>query len=628
MIRSTMVEGDRDFGALLRRYRPILEPATDCFGLVVSLVLATELRYAFHSATTNVRGLLWICAIAVAAQLVVGWMTSLYKVQWRNASFEQIVVLATCLSTVATILILVNVLALHHAIPVAGVLGGGAFAFIWASGVRGWWRMVHEYRIQRHRSAKRAIVFGAGDGGRQVIDALLNTLNSPFTPVALLDDDPHMTNVRVRHLRVLGGRTELTEVARSTRADTLILAIPSADSALIRELSDFARRDNLELRVLPPVAEVLAEPSLSISSIRSATEVDLMGRHTVETDISSIAEYLTGRRILVTGAGGSIGAELCRQITEFSPSALVMLDASDSGLHQVQLAIEGAAPLDTPNLVIADIRDQSTLRKIFDEFKPEIVFHAAALKHLPLLEMWPVEAIKTNVLGTWNVLRAAERAGVECFVNISTDKAADPCSVLGYSKRIGERLTATMATMASGTYLSVRFGNVLGSRGSALVTFRAQLEAGRPITLTHPDVTRYFMTIQESVQLVIQAGAIGKTGEVLVLDMGEPVPIAEVVRRLAGESVDIVFTGLRPGEKLHEVLLGSQEQDVRPSHPLISQVAVDPLDDEVVRMFDHPASTNFLYDRSAIRDFLAQVCCSSPPNRRPLDVLDAATASG
>jgi FlaA1/EpsC-like NDP-sugar epimerase len=331
-----------------------------------------------------------------------------------------------------------------------------------------------------------------------------------------------------------------------------------------------------------------------VGDIRDVSEADLLGRHEIETDIESIAGYLTGKRVLVTGAGGSIGSELCRQIYRFAPAELMMLDRDESALHAVQLSIEGRALLDNPNLLLLDIRDQDLLSRLFRDHRPEVVFHAAALKHLVLLENHPAEALKSNVWGTQSVLEAAAAAGVERFVNISTDKAADPISVLGYSKRIAERLTAHMATKAEGTYLSVRFGNVLGSRGSMLGSFQAQAEAGGPITVTDPDVTRYFMTVQEAVQLVIQAAAIGRDGEALVLDMGAPVRIADVAQRIAAQAhrpVNIVYTGLRPGEKLHEDLLGADEPDERPVHPLISHVNVPPVSaDELppVRADDEP----------------------------------------
>jgi FlaA1/EpsC-like NDP-sugar epimerase len=289
--------------------------------------------------------------------------------------------------------------------------------------------------------------------------------------------------------------------------------------------------------------------------------------------------------VLVTGAGGSIGSELCRQIRHHGVAAMAMVDCNESALHELQLSLEGRAMLDEPALVVADIRDRARMAQVFAEHAPEVVFHAAALKHLSLLEMHPGEALKTNVLGTRNVLAAAAEAGVRRFVNVSTDKAADPISVLGYSKRIAERLTSWYDVQAGNhtliRFLSVRFGNVLGSRGSVLTAFRRQLAERRPLTVTHPDVTRYFMTVEEAVRLLIQAGAVGSGGQVLVLDMGTPVRIAEVAQQLISESdadLEIVYTGLRPGEKLNECLLGEQERADRPVHPQISHVAVPALD--------------------------------------------------
>jgi FlaA1/EpsC-like NDP-sugar epimerase len=272
-----------------------------------------------------------------------------------------------------------------------------------------------------------------------------------------------------------------------------------------------------------------------------------------------------------------------------------MLDRDESALHNVQMSIEGRALLDSPNLILADIRDRDVMSRLFHKHRPHVVFHAAALKHLPLLESYPAEALKSNVWGTLNVLEAAAEVGVEQFVNISTDKAANPCCVLGYSKRIAERLTANIASKAAtGRYLSVRFGNVLGSRGSVIPAFKSMIDAGGPVTVTAPDVTRFFMTIPESVELVIQAGAIGGAGEVLVLDMGHPIKIDDVARLLireSGKNIDIVYTGLRPGEKMHEELFGDDEIDVRPVHPLISHSPVPSIDLDVVLDVD-PASDN------------------------------------
>jgi FlaA1/EpsC-like NDP-sugar epimerase len=365
----------------------------------------------------------------------------------------------------------------------------------------------------------------------------------------------------------------------------LLIAIPSADSALIGEISARARELSMDVKVLPAVQNLNERP-LDTSDIRDLTDEDLLGRRKVVIDLQQISEYLVNRRVLVTGAGGSIGSELCRQLTRFNPAELIMLDRDESALHEVQLSIHGRALLDTPQTVLADLRDEATINQIFDTRKPEVVFHAAALKHLPLLERYPLEAYQTNVLGTLTLLNAAQRTGVGVFVNISTDKAANPISVLGYSKRIAERVTAAVGQSANnGKYMSVRFGNVLGSRGSVLMSFRDQIAKGGPLTVTHRGVTRYFMTISEAVQLVIQAGAIGSSGEALVLDMGTPVSIYEVAKQLvtnSGKPVEIEIVGLRAGEKVHEELFGEGEVDTRPRHPLISHVPVTPVDLELL----------------------------------------------
>ena len=337
-----------------------------------------------------------------------------------------------------------------------------------------------------------------------------------------------------------------------------------------------ARSAGLDIKVLPGVGELLS--GVDLSDVRDIEPEDFLGRHQVETDIDAIAGFLQDKRVLVTGAGGSIGSELCRQIRDFGPAELMMLDRDESALHALLLSIKGRADLELSDVILANVRDAERMHEIFAARRPQVVFHAAALKHVNILENHAAEAVKTNVLGTLNVLDSATSVGVERFVNISTDKAADPKSVLGHSKRLSEGLTRSAAESASdGIYLSVRFGNVLGTSGSVLKTFAAQVDSGGPITVTHPEVTRYFMTVRESVQLVIQAAAIGRDGEALVLDMGQPVRILDVAQLFvenAKAPIDLVFTGLKPGEKLHEARLGAGEVDRRPIHPLISHVPV------------------------------------------------------
>jgi dTDP-glucose 4,6-dehydratase len=381
-------------------------------------------------------------------------------------------------------------------------------------------------------------------------------------------------------VRVLGTGEQLTEIARATGATTLVVAIARADAQMLRRIADLASPSGLKVHVLPHFDEIIAGRS-RIHDLRDLSIDDLIGRHPVDMQVETVVGYLAGKRVLVTGAGGSIGSELCRQISRYGPGELIMLDRDETGLQQTQLSIQGNGLLDDDSVVLADIRDAARISALLADRRPDVVFHAAALKHLPMLEMYPDEAWKTNVVGTLNVLDAALAAGVQTFVNISTDKAAFPTSVLGHSKRIAERLTAGVAASTGLRYLSVRFGNVLGSRGSLIPTFTALIEAGGPLTVTHPDATRFFMTIPEACQLVLQAGAIGKGGEALILDMGEPVRILDIANRMiemSQKDVTIVFTGLRRGEKLHEDLVGEGEQARPTSHPQITLTRVDGVD--------------------------------------------------
>ncbi|NLC99122.1 MAG: polysaccharide biosynthesis protein, partial [Actinomycetales bacterium] len=418
---------------------------------------------------------------------------------------------------------------------------------------------------------------GAGDGGRDLVRSMHGDPMRAWDPVAFLDDDPLKRHFRFQGVTVQGGSDDLESVAEKLGVTSVVIAMPSISSSVIRRINDAAIHAGLDVKVLPGVNDILG--NVTIEQVRDIEPADLLGRHQISTDLDAIADYLRDKTVLVTGAGGSIGSELCRQIRRFAPARLAMLDRDESALHALALSMDGRADLESPDMVLADIRDRDRMLEVFTSVQPDVVFHAAALKHVNMLEHQPGEAFKTNVLGTQNVLDAAVAAHVSRFVNISTDKAASPENALGYSKRLAEGLTAGVGHSAEGTYLSVRFGNVLGTRGSVLTTFQAQIDRGGPITVTHPDVTRFFMTVGEAVQLVIQAAAIGRDGEALVLDMGEPVKIDDVARQMIQQSrrsIEIVYTGLKPGEKLHEVLFASAEADERPFHSLVSHVDVPP----------------------------------------------------
>lgn len=437
----------------------------------------------------------------------------------------------------------------------------------------------------RAEGKERVLVYGAGRSGRALIRALREDPTSAYRPVALLDDDRTTHRTSVEGVRIRGGRADLGRVAAATHAQRMIIAIREADAETVRELHDRAREAGLTAMVLPTMGELLGQDPTS-RDIRDVNLEDLLGRRPITLDETAIAGQLAGRTVLVTGAGGSIGSELCRQIARFEPARLVMLDRDESALQGVQLDLQGNGLLESDTIVLADIRDQEAMQRVFREHRPDVVFHAAALKHLPLLERYPLEAWKSNVLGTLNVLRAAQASGVSTFVNISTDKAADPVCVLGYSKRIAERLTADMAARADGRYMSVRFGNVLGSRGSVIPAFTRQITRGGPVTVTHPEVQRYFMLIPEACQLTMQAAVMGAGGEVMVLDMGRPVRITEIAETLVAMSgrtdVRIVYTGLRPGEKMSEDLFNAADRSRGTSHPLVSSVDVPPLDGTTV----------------------------------------------
>jgi FlaA1/EpsC-like NDP-sugar epimerase len=528
-----------------------------------------------------------VIPIVLVVHAIVGYVVGIYRRRWRYGSFDEIGGLVVAALVTTSVLFLLRFFDNSlNPFPRSVIFISGFAGLCFVAASRYVWRLTREQlRRPTAQTAAKILVYGAGEGGIQMVNTLLRNPQSPYLPVGFLDDNPDTHRLSISGVPVLGGREQLLEARTRTGATVLLIAIPSADSALIGDISARARELSMDVKVLPAVQNLNERP-LDTSDIRDLTDEDLLGRRKVVIDLQQISDYLVNRRVLVTGAGGSIGSELCRQLARFNPAELIMLDRDESALHEVQLSIHGRALLDTPQTVLADLRDEATINHIFDTRKPEVVFHAAALKHLPLLERYPLEAYQTNVLGTLTLLNAAQRTGVGVFVNISTDKAANPISVLGYSKRIAERVTASVGkTAKSGKYMSVRFGNVLGSRGSVLMSFRDQIAKGGPLTVTHRGVTRYFMTISEAVQLVIQAGAIGSSGEALVLDMGTPVSIYDVAKQLvanSGKPVDIEIVGLRAGEKVHEELFGDGEEDTRPRHPLISHVPVLPVDLELL----------------------------------------------
>lgn len=575
----------------------------DASAWVAGLLAAILARYEFDLPRAELASVLQFALLAIGLHTLIGYPHYLYRGRYRFGGFEEVRAVFSTVFTCTVLLFVVDMLAPGRPVPLSTPLVGGALALMFMLAGRYVRRMRRERASITVRPDRTPVLlFGAGEACHELIGAIVRDPHSRYRPVGLLDDDPHKRHLRLHGVSVLGGRDDIAAAVKSTAASTVICSVANADGRLVGDIRQAALAAGAAFKVVPSVSELL-DNSIRVTDIREPRISDLLGRHQIETDVDAIAGYLKGMRVLVTGAGGSIGSELCRQIRRFDPAELMLLDRDESALHAVQLSMRGRALLDSPDLILADLRDQARIVSIMQERRPQVVFHAAALKHLPLLERHPAEAVKSNIWGTLNLLEAAQE--VERFVNISTDKAANPVSVLGYSKRITERLTAHMASGSEGAFLSVRFGNVLGSRGSVLTTFSAQIAAGGPLTVTHPDVTRYFMTVQEAVQLVIQAAAIGRPGEALVLDMGKPVRIADVARQMAEQAstpIEIVYTGIRPGEKIHEELLGTDEQDVRPFHPLISHVDVAPLDPTAAKALD------VLTGRTKLTTDLARLC--------------------
>jgi FlaA1/EpsC-like NDP-sugar epimerase len=570
----------------------------------VAIYAATWLRFDFTDSPFFASTVAFASAAAVAYVLI-GGLIGPYAVGHRRGSFEETTDLSQAVIATTAVLVVLAMWADALRVPRSVPVVGGAVALVGMFAIRFLIRSWRSRHAASEDDARRVIVFGAGDAGRRLLRSMMHDEHSGYSPVALLDDDKAKQRLSIDGVRVRGTRRDIGDVAHRYDATGLVLAFPQADAEMIRELSDLAADAGLDFLILPPLRDIIGGHPTSYD-LRDVNLEDLLGRRPITMDNTTVAKQLVGRSVLVTGAGGSIGSELCRQIARFGPEKLYLLDRDESGLQETQLSLTGQGLLQGDEVILADIRDLDTMRTVMRTALPDLVFHAAALKHLPLLESHPLEAWKTNVLGTLNVLTAAAEVGVSTVVNISTDKAADPTCVLGFSKRIAEQLTADFAQNQPGRYVSVRFGNVLGSRGSVIHAFAAQIEEGGPITVTHPDVERFFMLIPEACQLVLEAGTIGTNGEVMVLEMGEQVKILDVATTLISLSgrkdIDIIYSGLRPGEKISEDLFSINEDRRTTTNKLVTRVDVPGLSSAKVQSADvpnHKAAAEWMRQHSA-----------------------------
>ncbi len=422
-----------------------------------------------------------------------------------------------------------------------------------------------KHKQQNKNNTTRVMVIGAGDAGNSIIKEIVTSNFSTMSVACILDDDKTKWGSFIQGIKVIGGRDKILECVDVYSIDEIYIAIPSASKLVIKEILEICKETECKLRVLPGIYQLM-NGEVNVSKLRDVEVEDLLGREPIKVDMDSILGYVSGKTVLVTGGGGSIGSELCRQIAGHNPKRLIIVDIYENSAYDIQQELIYKYPELDLVVLIASVRNTNRMNSIFEEYRPDIVYHAAAHKHVPLMETSPNEAIKNNVFGTWKTAQAAAFYGTKKFVMISTDKAVNPTNIMGASKRICEMIIQTFNKHYDTEFVAVRFGNVLGSNGSVIPLFKRQIEQGGPVTVTHPDIIRYFMTIPEAVSLVLQAGAYAKGGEIFVLDMGEPVKILDLAKnliRLSGYKVDedikIEFTGLRPGEKLYEELLMDEE---------------------------------------------------------------------
>ena len=490
----------------------------------------------------------------------------LYSSLWEFASVDELLHILLAAMAVAVLQFAAIVLNLVN-LPLSFPMLNAMFLAVLTVLFRFSYRMARS--IARRRSRRgvqaRTMLIGAGSAGMQTLREFETSENSKNHVVCIIDDDPQKTGRYLNNVKIVGTRCDIAKAAQDYRVEEIVFAIPAAPTQQRKQILKLCQETGCKLKILPGISQ-LANGEVKVQKIRDVDVLDLLGRDSVQVDLSQIAEYLSGKTVLVTGGGGSIGSELCRQIAGHRPKRLVIFDIYENNAYDIQQELRRTHPGLELITLIGSVRDTERVNMLFETYRPEIVFHAAAHKHVPLMEDSPNEAIKNNVFGTYHVARAADRYGTKTFVLISTDKAVNPTNVMGASKRICEMIVQTMANRSATKFVAVRFGNVLGSNGSVIPLFKRQIAEGGPVTVTHPDIIRYFMTIPEAVQLVLQAGAYANRGEIFVLDMGEPVRIDDLARnliRLSGftpdEDIEIRYTGLRPGEKLFEEMLMDEE---------------------------------------------------------------------
>lgn len=510
--------------------------------------------------------------------LIIFWLFRLYHSLWQYASIAEVYRIAEACIIVEVVHFLSNKI-MGNMLPRSCYFNAAIYLIIAICASRFMYRMIRTV-LNKYRNIKTSnnvMIIGAGEATNVIMREIQNSSYLANSNIAcIIDDDRRKVGKYIRGVKVIGTRDKIKEAAKLYDIDEIIFAIPSASNEVKRDILNICKETDCTLKILPGVYQMV-DGEINVNSIRNVDVLDLLGRDPIEVDIESIMGYVKDKVIMVTGGGGSIGSELCRQLVSHKPKQLIIFDIYENNAYDIQQELKINYPDANVVTLIGSIRNVSRLESVFAQYKPDIVYHAAAHKHVPLMEVSPDEAVKNNVVGTWNVARMADKYGVKKFVMISTDKAVNPTNVMGATKRICEMIVQTYNEISKTDFVAVRFGNVLGSNGSVIPLFKRQIEAGGPVTVTDPNIIRYFMTIPEAVSLVLQAGAYAKGGEIFILDMGEPVKIDDLAKNLIrlsgytlGVNMEIKYTGLRPGEKLYEELLmkeeGLQETDNKPIH--------------------------------------------------------------
>lgn len=566
--------------------RQIILLLADMVLVNIAFFAALLLRFDAQIPSAYLNAFLQTMILFTIIKITIFYLAGLYKSLWQYASIRELlhIVMAVSLSSLAIygVSTLMGILFPRSAYLISWML---QIAFI--GGVRLGVRLVHTMFTQKVEGyLKKVLIVGAGEAGVLVANELLRSRDKIcYKPIGYIDDDPQKKGKYIHGLKIFGGREALPRVMQDFAVDEIIIAIPSAPKKDIRQIMDLCKRYPAKLKILPGVYELIEE-TVSLKALRDVNIEDLLGRESVKINMSEITAYLKGKTVLVTGGGGSIGSELCRQILKYEPQKLLIFGRGENSIFDIYRSLVHSHPNQTMVPLIGCVQDPTRLEEVFSRYRPDVIFHAAAHKHVPLMEENPKEAIKNNVFGTRNVVEAAHRHQAEHFVLVSTDKAVNPTSVMGVTKRVAEMVVQSKSKESRTRFCAVRFGNVLGSRGSVIPLFREQIAAGGPVTVTHPEMVRYFMTIPEAVQLIIQAGAIGSKGEIFVLDMGKPVKIVDLALdliRLSGfepdRDIEITFSGIRPGEKLYEETLTDLEGITSTRHEKIFIAKANDIED-------------------------------------------------